>query len=536
MKLKENYANTGRLIKFILRRERVVSALWIAILASFCVAIAPGMAEMFDAPARQALAESMKNPAMVAMMGPVYGAEDFTNGAMYSNTMVIWVIITVAAMNIFLIVRHTRSDEEGNRAEVVRSLPVGRLAALNASMFSAAVVNAVLAALIAAGLTLVNVEGIGFAGSALLGLAIFSSGMFFAALAALFSQLSSSARGASALSFLCVGIFYMMRAAGDMDGNNEIVSLISPLGLILRSRFYTQNLVWPSLVLLAMTAAVSVAACLLNSVRDIGRGFFPARPGRPQASFLLKTSFGLSLRLTRNTVIAWFVIMFALGASYGSILGDIENFIAQSEFYQVIIGVHEDFSYDEMFVTMINSTMSVVALIPLLIIAFRPRAEERDERAENVLSRSVSRKKFLAGYAAIAFVCGALMQFATGAGLYLASAVVLDEPISFAFLMKAIFAYLPAVFAMVGLAVFLVGAAPKLCGAAWVFFGYVFFMVMLGRAMNLPAFADWIVPFAHIPQLPVDEIAFAPLLVLTLIAAALTAAGFVFYSRRDVAA
>jgi ABC-2 type transport system permease protein len=41
-------------------------------------------------------------------------------------------------------------------------------------------------------------------------------------------------------------------------------------------------------------------------------------------------------------------------------------------------------------------------------------------------------------------------------------------------------------------------------------------------------------PMTHIPQMPLEEFTIIPLIALTAIAAALTAIGFVTYSKRDV--
>jgi ABC-2 type transport system permease protein len=133
---------------------------------------------------------------MIAMMGPVYGVENFTAGAMYANVMLLWVIITAAIMNIFLVVRHTRADEEKGRGDVVRSLPVGRLATLNAAMITAVIVNTVIALGIGLGITVTGVASMGFGGSMLYGASVGLSGLFFAAMAAVVSQISVSSRGA----------------------------------------------------------------------------------------------------------------------------------------------------------------------------------------------------------------------------------------------------------------------------------------------------------------------------------------------------
>jgi len=533
--MRGNFDNTSRLVRFILRRERVTSSLWIGLLALFSIALAPGLANMFDAPARAAYALAADNPAMIAMMGPVYGIENFTIGAMYSNTMLLWVIIAVAVMNIFLVVRHTRSDEEKGRAEVVRSLPTGRLSNLSATMITAVVVNAALALFTGLGIALCGVGSMGFAGSMLYGAVLGVSGLFFAAAAALFSQLSSSSRGAAGLSFLALGVVYMMRAAGDM--NSEALSLMSPMGLVQRARIYVENHWWPVFIVLLEAAVVAAIAFALNSVRDMDQGFIHVKPGKREASRLLRSSFGLAWRLSRNTLIVWAVSIFVLGASYGSILGDIENFVANSEMYSMIIGQSPDFTTAQMFVSMVTSIMAMIALVPVLTIALKPRGEEKGLRAELVLSRPVARVKYLSGYTILAFAASALVQCATALGIYAAAVAVLPDPgdLTLGYLLKANLVYLPAMWVMTGVTVLLIGLLPKAANVIWGFFGFSFFATFLARIPGL--LPDWIgklTPLGYVPQLPVDSINYGTLAVLTVIAAALTTAGFVFYRKRDV--
>jgi len=526
------FANTGRLVRFILRRERIISTLWLLFLLTFLVALAATMSDMFDAPARAALAETLKNPGMIALMGPVYGADNYTVGAMYSNTMFIWVALTVGAMNILLVIRHTRADEEKGRAEVVRSLPTGRLAPLNAAMLSALTVNIILALLTGLGVGAPGVETIAFLPSMLYGAALGAIGLFFAAVAALFAQLSSSSRAATGFSFLALCLFFVMRAAGDVG--SEALSLISPLGLIQRTALFVDNNVWPSIIVLTEAAAVSAAAYALSALRDIDQGFIAARPGRRQASRFLRTSLGLALKLLRNTIIAWAVILFCLGASYGTILADIETFVAESPFYQMVIGANNDYSTMEMFTATVNVIASIAAVAPLLMIALRPRAEEREGRAEAVLARPVSREQYLGGYVLPAFAASVIFPAASASGLYVSSAAVLGEPITIGFLLKANLVFVPALWVMIGVAVFLIGAIPKATGVIWAYFGFSFFTEFIGRMLNLPDWLGKITPFGYIPVLPVDDINLVTLCILGATGLALTLIGSVFYERRDM--
>ena len=526
------FENTGKLMRFILRRERIQSTLWLTGLILFSVSLASGMSDMFDATARVALAETLKNPGMIALMGPVYGADNYTVGAMYSNTMFIWVAIAVAAMNILLIVRHTRADEEKGRAEVARSLPTGRLAILNASMLTAAAVNTTLAVLTGIGIAAMGVESMGFWPSMLYGVALGAIGLYFAAVAALFSQLSASSRSATVYSFITLCVVFVVRAAGDVS--SEALSLISPLGLIQRTQLFVGSHVWPVLVLFAETLAVSAAAYALNAIRDIDQGFISAKPGRSEASRTLRTSSGLAFRLLRNSIIGWFIIMFCLGASYGTILADIEMFVAESEFYQMVIGVTNNYSTLEMFTATVNVIASLVAVIPLLTITLKPRAEEREGRAEAVLARPVSREKYLSGYVFPAFAASVLFPLASALGLYVSAYAVLEEPLSMRFLLEANLVFIPALWVMIGAAILLMGALPRFCSAIWAYFGFSFFTEFIGRMLKLPEWLGKITPFGYIPVLPVDEINLVTLCVVGAVGLMLTLAGSVFYERRDL--
>jgi ABC-2 type transport system permease protein len=392
-------------------------------------------------------------------------------------------------------------------------------------------VNAAHALLTAFVIAAAGEESMGLAASMLYGAGLGVSGMLFAAIAALFSQIFSSSRSAVGCSFLTLGVFYMLRAAGDVG--EEWLSLASPFGLVMRSRFFVGTDPLPLLIALLEAAAVAAVALRLCAARDIERGFFPVKKGRAEAARSMRTSGALTLRLLRGQMIAWVFIMFALGASYGTVLGDIETFVAESEFYQMVIGVSDEYSTMEMFTATINSIGALICIVPLLMIVLRARSEEKEGRAENILARSVTREKYLAGYAASAFVTSVMLQFATALGLYAASASVLEEPISLTFLLKANMVFLPALWVMVGAAILLVGALPKASNAIWGCFAFAFFTEFIGRMLKLPEWLPKLTPFGHSPQLPVDGIEPAPLLAMTLLAAAMTVAGLVFFRRRD---
>jgi ABC-2 type transport system permease protein len=87
---------------------------------------------------------------------------------------------------------------------------------------------------------------------------------------------------------------------------------------------------------------------------------------------------------------------------------------------------------------------------------------------------------------------------------------------------------------MAGLAVLLVGWLPKPTALAWALLGYAFLAACLGRVAGLPGWAGRLTPFGHVPQLPVEPFAAAPLIGLTAAAAGLAAAGLARFRVRDL--
>lgn len=427
--MKNSFHNTGKMIRFILHRERLSSSMWIVLLGGFSVMLAPLLGMMLDEQARQALILTVNNPAMIGMLGPVYGIENYTQGAMYFNMMIQWIMITAAVMNILLVVRHTRGDEERGRVDMVRSLPVGRLSNLTAVMLVAVVEN-VLMALVTVGIAAFGIESMDLNGSMLYSAAICAVGLVFAAITAVFAQLCSTSRGAIAFSIIALGFLYLLRGAGDVElGNDkEILALISPLGLAQRTKAYTENDWWPIVVLLAEVFVITLLAFGLNSIRDIRQGLIPARRGRETAHAYLRSPYGLAYRLLKMPFYGWILGMYIIGAAYGSILGTIDTFIQNSEFYAMIVGTSPDYSIEQMFVSMVNYIMALCAVFPIWTMLLKLRSEEKEGYYENVLSRAVSRENYMFSYVIMALVTSILVPCAGALGIYTAGVAVLPEP------------------------------------------------------------------------------------------------------------
>ena len=527
------HSNDSKLLKLVTRRERINTPIWILCLVGITLVVTQTFTTGFATDAeRQAMIATVQNPAMIAMLGPVYGVDNYTIGAMFNNMMLLFTILGVGFMNIFFVDRHTRRDEERGRVEVIRSLPVSRLANLRVTMEAALLINVIIALLTGFGLWALQIESMTLQGSLLYGAALGVSGILFASITALFAQLNTTSRGVIAYSMLVMFVMYFLRGVGDI--RSETLSRIVPLGLILRTQAFTANVWWPVFVLLGISIVITAVAFYLDSIRDMGQGFIHAKPGRKTASPFLTTSFGLSWRLVRMPWISWLIGSFALGASYGSVMGDIESFIKGNDMLMQAIGTVPGHSIVELFITMLMSIMAIVATIPVLTVMMKLVGEEKHHRTEQILTRTISRMQLMSAYFIIALKTSVIMMLSTVAGLWLASSAVMTDPIAWSSMFEAMMVYLPAVWVLLGLGVFLIGWFPRLSSLAWGYLGFSLFVVYIGRLMQLPEWIRKTAPYSHIPEIPVETIHWPTLFVLTSIAIVLIVLGFIGYRRRDM--
>ena len=87
---------------------------------------------------------------------------------------------------------------------------------------------------------------------------------------------------------------------------------------------------------------------------------------------------------------------------------------------------------------------------------------------------------------------------------------------------------------MISLAVFLLGVAPKAVGLVWFYLAYCFIVVYFGGLLDFPQWAKNLSVFELVPQIPLDDLTFKPLVMLTLGSLIITCLGFLGYNRRDI--
>ena len=207
-------AGTGTLVRFSLRRDRIKLPAWVGGLGLFVIYIGAALPQL--APTEEDLAAVVPlftQPVGRMFTGPAFGMDAPTFERFFAAGYAPYLFLLAALMNIILVTRHTRVEEQTGRAELIRANVTGRHSALTATLIVAAITNA-LACLVVAGLAIAG----GFAplGSVLIGLGTALTGMAFAGIAAVTAQLSAYSRAAAGMAGLVLGVSFVLRALGDM--------------------------------------------------------------------------------------------------------------------------------------------------------------------------------------------------------------------------------------------------------------------------------------------------------------------------------
>ncbi|MCL2361489.1 MAG: hypothetical protein FWC73_06730 [Defluviitaleaceae bacterium] len=529
----KNFSGTMKLSAFFIRRERVVFGIWLVVLLVLAWAVALVFENQMTFEELQALLILRTNPAQVALQGPIYSVGGVLQpGPMFAAEMHLFTMVAIAIMNIFMINRLTRSDEEKGRYEVIRSLPIGRIAGLNAAIITAFLANSVVA--FGHGLLLgaIGITGIDFAGAFAYGVSLGVIGYFFGVLTALFAQLFPSSRGTTGYAFGFLIIAFMIRAVG--DPTSEALAMASPFGLLMRAQVFVGNYWWPVLIIIGLSLGICVLAYVLDSRRDMDQGYIPQRQGPAEASPSMLSPLGFTWRLARSAFTAWAVGMLALGAALGSLMGEAESFAADNEIFVAMMPASPDFTITQLFVMLLNVLLAIVCIAPVISLCLKQYSEERGHRAEYVLGTAVSRTKYMLSYVAVGFGASLVMPFATAFGLWLVGAFTMAEPIAFGTMLWAIMVYVPALWVILGLCFFIIGVAPKLIAICWGYFGYAFIVGFFGDLLSLPSWAMRISPIGFVPMVPLDEVRVLTMMGLVAAAVVLTALGIFFYRERDL--
>jgi ABC-2 type transport system permease protein len=522
---------SGRLMRLVLRRDRLRLALWILGLAGLVIVSAVSLLDIYpDQEAVQNYVDVVGgNPALVAFAGPGYGFDDPNSGVVLVNETQVFGALGMALMSIFLVIRHTRAEEDLERTDLLRSGIVGRHATTTAAVTVVVLTNLAIGLLAAVGFVAAGYE---VTGSVALAGSLTAVGLVFAGVAAVAAQVAGSARAALGGASAALGAAFVVRAAGDISGNG--LSWLSPIGWAQAVRAFADERWWTLALCLAVAVVLVAVAFWLSTRRDLGVGLRHQSAGPATAHHRLASPVGLAWRLQRGAVIGWSVGLLLAGIAFGSIGEDVDQLFednpAVADFYSQLGGASLTDSYLATSLTMLALIAGGLAVSAVLHL----RSEEAAGRVEALLATPLGRVRWALGGLAVAVGGTVLTIAAGGLGTGLAYAAVSGDASQVPRLLGASLVTAPGILVLVGLTALLFGLVPRGAVAAWGVLAWMALVGYLGDVLQMPDWMRDLSPMAHLPQVPAESVTVGPIVALLVIAAALVAGGLWALRRRDL--
>ncbi len=524
------FAGFVHLLRFMVRRDRLRAPIWIGAVLGLAVGSAASVVALYDTPAQLQwygdLATSQT--ALKLLAGPGYGLDAPTRGAVVMNEIQMYSYIGIALMSVFLLVRHTRAEEETDRAELVRAARVGRLAILTAAVTWIVLINALVAVGLFVGLLALGVPAVGSLAYAASGLGL---GLFFIGVAAVTAQVASSARAATTMASGFLGVSFLIRGVGDLGA--AALLWLSPLGWAVNIRAFAGERWWILALLVATAAGLTYLATMLAAHRDLGAGILRQRPGPAVGSPRLASPLAMAARLQRPALIGWVVGLTTIGFFFGLVANEADAILENEALADIVAQAGGGSPVDAFLATMILM-LGLLASGFTIASVLRMRSEENAGRVSPVVAAPVGRSRFMLSGLMVSLGGSAVVVMAGGLSLGVGAAVQGGNGEDIGRLLVASLNLLPALFVLGSVAAALIGVRPGIASVAWAGLAVAAVVGLLAETLQLPQWLRDVSPFEHPASLPAESFDLIPVLILAVITLGLVGVGLMGMNRRDI--
>ena len=259
--------------------------------------------------------------------------------------------------------------------------------------------------------------------------------------------------------------------------------------------------------------------------------------GREPRLRLLTSPVAFAWRSNRAVLVAWAFGLVVLAAVEGALVTTMIDWLAKDQDYQRLF---EQLGYDQALTTLgfVAVMAQMFGLAIVLYVVWRlgaARTEEEAGRAEVMLSRTVSRLRWLGGHAALAGLGGVMLLVLTGTAFWLGCVASGSDDVSLSESMRSMLNCLPVLVLVGGVTVLTFGLLPRLTVALPVTLTVVGYVVtLLGPPLSWPSWLLDLSPFTHLAWVPMAPWAATSGIVMTALGLALCGIGLLAFRRRDV--
>ncbi|MEL7567744.1 MAG: hypothetical protein AAGU27_23100 [Dehalobacterium sp.] len=529
-----DFAGTETLFRLFLRRDRFLLSIWIFL----PVILLLGNAATFIAMdsqgqgLRSALTKFNNDPLISSLLGPVMSL-DLSGAIVWRTVSLLSLVLGISSL--LTVIRHTRTDEETGRSELIRAYIVGRYANLTAALILTVVGNLSAGVLIAFSIIVLGGTA---GGSFLYGATMSAIGCFFAGIGALGVQLRESSGSARGIGVAALGLGMLMAILNNFGGGYTLLRWITPMAWQRVTQPFAGNHAWSMLYFAAFAAVPAIIAYTLSARRDLGAGVLLARSGPREAAPYFSSPLALAWRLHWGSFLGWLVGTVLYIIVFAAISPVLTNAGGMSDWLANLGGTNwtDAVGLGYVFISIGIYLMSLMVAIYAMNAVLRLKKEENEGRTEMLLDKQVSRIQWMSSHLIAASLGSAALLLATGiAGglVYGLAAGNLNNDFWHIFSMSV--SKIPPVWILLGSTALLYGLWPRITALGWVLWLSFTLLEVAWETQII----DWslmrISPFSYVHYtINIASLPLLPLFWLLCLSAILTGIGLFGFRNRDV--
>ncbi len=526
------------LARGVFRRHRRAGALWGAVFMLYFVASVSGYASAYPTQAdRVQFARTfLDNAGIAALFGRALRADTPASFAGWRSTVLVAMVGSIWAL--LLATKALRAEEEQGRAELVLAAPLSKADNARGVLAGLAGVLGVVFAIVAVTAVVNGLVGgeYGVGDGLWYALEITAGPAMFVAVGALLSQVAPTRARAATLAGVVFGASYLVRMVADVSDGLRWLAWLSPLGWAERMQPLTDPDHRAIVPIVVFVVVVVYATLRLAAARDVGGALLSDREEGDVHPALLRSPARLAVRLARPADLGWAAGLAVAGLVFGLISKTVSDATASNSTTKDIFarfGTKEVIASAYLGITFLFLA-AAVAMIAAAAVG-STRAEEADGRVDHILSRPVSRTRWLTGRLLVTTAGMIAIGLVTGIAGW-AGAASQDVGVSFASMLAAGLNLVPIAVLVLGIGTLAHGVLPRAASpVAYALIAWSFLVEMIGALVKAPALLLDTSLLHHVAPAPAVDPRWDSALVMVAIGVLAAAGGVVAFRRRDLA-